>query len=87
MGYRILVVDDEVTLVNTVRAYLEKEGYTVRTALDGQSAVREARTFRPQITTAIFNSARMAVTMSSWTTQPNIVIYRLFPYSSYACWR
>ena len=32
MGYRILVVDDEVTLVNTVRAYLEKEGYTVRTA-------------------------------------------------------
>lgn len=49
MAYRILVVDDEVTLVNTVRAYLEQEGYTVRTALDGPAAVREARAFRPDL--------------------------------------
>jgi len=49
MAYKILVVDDEVTLVNTVRAYLENEGYVVRTSLDGQSAVREARAFRPDI--------------------------------------
>ena len=49
MGYRILVVDDEVTLLNTVRAYLEKEGYIVRTAHDGLAAVREARTFRPDL--------------------------------------
>ena len=32
MAYKILVVDDEVTLVNTVRAYLENEGYVVRTS-------------------------------------------------------
>ena len=49
MAYKILVVDDEVTLVNTVRAYLEQEGYIVRTALDGQAAVREARAFRPDL--------------------------------------
>ena len=49
MSYRILVVDDEATLVNTVRAYLENEGYIVRTALDGPSAVREARVFRPDL--------------------------------------
>jgi two-component system alkaline phosphatase synthesis response regulator PhoP len=49
MAYRILVVDDEVTLVNTVRAYLEQEGYIVRTALDGPTAVREARAFRPDL--------------------------------------
>ena len=49
MGYKILVVDDEVTLVNTVRAYLEQEDYIVRTALDGPSAVREARAFRPDL--------------------------------------
>jgi len=49
MSYRILVVDDEITLVNTVRAYLEQEGYTVRTAHDGPAAVREARLFRPDL--------------------------------------
>ncbi len=49
MGYKILVVDDEVMLVNTIRAYLEKEGYIVRTALDGPAAVREARAFQPDL--------------------------------------
>lgn len=49
MAYRILVVDDEVTLVNTVQAYLKQEGYIVRTALDGPTAVREARAFRPDL--------------------------------------
>lgn len=49
MAYRILVVDDEVTLVNTVQAYLEQEGYIVRTALDGPTALREARAFRPDL--------------------------------------
>jgi two-component system alkaline phosphatase synthesis response regulator PhoP len=49
MGYRILVVDDEITLVDTVRAYLERESYIVRTALDGPAAVREARAFRPDL--------------------------------------
>ena len=46
---KILVVDDEPNIVNTVQAYLEKEGYTVYTALDGPSALRAARTFRPDL--------------------------------------
>lgn len=36
-------------MVDTVRAYLEKEGYTVRTALDGPAAIREARDFEPDL--------------------------------------
>jgi two-component system alkaline phosphatase synthesis response regulator PhoP len=45
----ILVVDDEPTIVNTVQAYLEKEGYTVHTALDGHAALQAARAFRPDL--------------------------------------
>lgn len=47
--YTILVVDDEPTILNTVHAYLEKEGYTVQTALDGPSALKAARAFRPHL--------------------------------------
>ena len=46
---KILVVDDEPTIVNTVRAYLEREGYTVHTALDGPTALEIARTFEPDL--------------------------------------
>lgn len=35
----ILVVDDEGEIVNVVKAYLEKEGYTVLTAFNGKEAV------------------------------------------------
>ncbi|HEY51983.1 MAG TPA: response regulator transcription factor [Caldilineae bacterium] len=45
----ILVVDDEQPVRNTVRAYLEKEGYTVHTAADGPTALRAARAFRPDV--------------------------------------
>jgi two-component system alkaline phosphatase synthesis response regulator PhoP len=48
-SHRILVVDDEPTIVNTVQAYLEKEGYTVYTALDGPAALKAARAFRPDL--------------------------------------
>jgi two-component system alkaline phosphatase synthesis response regulator PhoP len=46
---KILVVDDEPTIVNTVRAYLEREGFTIRTALDGSTALEIARTFEPDL--------------------------------------
>jgi two-component system alkaline phosphatase synthesis response regulator PhoP len=46
---KILVVDDEPTIVNTVRAYLEREGFVVRTALDGPTAMEIARTFEPHL--------------------------------------
>jgi two-component system, OmpR family, alkaline phosphatase synthesis response regulator PhoP len=46
---KILVVDDEVGIVNNVRAYLEREGYTVNTAEDGPSALKAARAFSPDL--------------------------------------
>ena len=46
---KILVVDDEPNIVDTVQAYLEKEGYTVYTAMDGPSALKAARAFRPDL--------------------------------------
>ena len=47
--FKILIVDDEETIIDTVRAYLEPEGYTVYTAADGPSALRAARAFRPDL--------------------------------------
>lgn len=49
MAYKILVVDDEPTLLQTIRAYLEQAGYEVRTALNGQAALQEARVFEPDL--------------------------------------
>ena len=45
----ILVVDDEPTILGTVQAYLEQEGYTVHTALDGPTALKAARAFQPHL--------------------------------------
>lgn len=44
---RILVVDDENTLAELVSMALRYEGWDVRTAADGTSAVKVARDFRP----------------------------------------
>ena len=49
MAHKILVVDDELTLLNTVRAYLEQEGYIVQTATDGRSALHTFRHFQPEL--------------------------------------
>jgi two-component system alkaline phosphatase synthesis response regulator PhoP len=49
MVYRILVVDDEPTILDTVRAYLEQEGYTIRIARDGSTALNLTQTFRPDL--------------------------------------
>lgn len=48
-AYKILVVDDETTLLNTVRAYLEQEGYAVQTAVNGRSALQQFATFHPDL--------------------------------------
>jgi two-component system OmpR family response regulator len=44
---RVLVVDDEPTLAELLSMALRYEGWEVRSALDGQMAVRTARDFRP----------------------------------------
>ncbi|HEY3010939.1 MAG TPA: response regulator transcription factor [Micromonosporaceae bacterium] len=44
---RVLVVDDEATLAELLSMALRYEGWQVRTAADGTSAVRLARQFKP----------------------------------------
>jgi two-component system OmpR family response regulator len=46
---RVLVVDDEPTLAELLQMALRYEGWDVRTAGDGFTAVREARQFRPDV--------------------------------------
>jgi DNA-binding response OmpR family regulator len=45
----ILVVDDEAKLVRVVQAYLERDGYRVRTAADGAAALNLVRLQRPDL--------------------------------------
>ncbi|MBI2758963.1 MAG: response regulator transcription factor [Chloroflexi bacterium] len=46
---KILVIDDEPSIVNLVTAYLKPEGYEVFTATDGPSGLKAARAFRPDL--------------------------------------
>jgi DNA-binding response OmpR family regulator len=46
---KILVVDDEHSLVDLVRSYLEAEGYRVSEAFDGHSALQIAEQERPDV--------------------------------------
>jgi DNA-binding response OmpR family regulator len=48
-GRTVLVVDDEPTLVATVKYNLEREGYRVLTATDGEGALSLARSERPDL--------------------------------------
>ena len=45
----ILVADDEANIRELVTLYLEKEGFSVITASDGQAAVNSAREFQPDL--------------------------------------
>ncbi|MBL8147661.1 MAG: response regulator transcription factor [Anaerolineae bacterium] len=49
MAQRILLVDDEMSVLKSVRAYLEREGFVVATAEDGLTAVQLARSFQPNL--------------------------------------
>ena len=46
---KVLVVDDEPSIVGTLRAYLEQEGYTVHVAADGPAALKAAHALRPDL--------------------------------------
>jgi two-component system, OmpR family, response regulator len=46
---RALVVDDEPSLADLLTSVLRMDGWEVRTASDGTSAIREARDFRPDV--------------------------------------
>jgi two-component system, OmpR family, alkaline phosphatase synthesis response regulator PhoP len=46
---KILVIDDEPSIVNLIAAYLKPEGYDVHTAMDGPSGLKAARAFKPDL--------------------------------------
>jgi two-component system alkaline phosphatase synthesis response regulator PhoP len=46
---KILVIDDEPTIVNLVQAYLKPEGYEVFTATDGPLGLKAVRAFKPDL--------------------------------------
>src|SRR5512141_1135738 len=46
---KILVVDDEPSIINLVTAYLKPEGYEVYTATDGNAGLKAARAFKPDL--------------------------------------
>lgn len=46
---KILVIDDEPSIVNLVTAYLKPEGYEVHTAMDGPSGLKAAHAFKPDL--------------------------------------
>jgi DNA-binding response OmpR family regulator len=43
VAQRVLVVDDDRSIVKVLRGYLEKAGYKVLTAFDGDQALYEIR--------------------------------------------
>ncbi len=49
MSYQILVVEDDRTLRETLTYNLEREGYTVKTADNGHTALELARTWQPDL--------------------------------------
>ncbi|MEA4906576.1 MAG: response regulator transcription factor [Chloroflexi bacterium] len=49
MGEKILVVEDEIALQETLAYNLRKQGYEVETAGDGQAALELARQYKPNL--------------------------------------
>lgn len=47
--FKILAVDDEEPILELLKYNLEKAGYEVRTALNGEIAVEQAKRFRPNL--------------------------------------
>ena len=46
---KILIIDDEPSILNLVTAYLRPEGYEVYTASDGPSGLQAARAYKPDL--------------------------------------
>jgi two-component system response regulator ResD len=46
---KVLVVDDDVNICELLRLYLEKDGYKVRSAYDGEQAIMQFNQFNPNL--------------------------------------
>lgn len=46
---KILIIDDEPSIHTVITAYLKAEGYVYLSAMDGQTGLQTARTFKPDV--------------------------------------
>ncbi len=58
-AHRILVVDDEAYVTHVLRQYLERDGYSVRTASNGEQALEAAEDFEPEVVITDVQMPRM----------------------------
>ena len=56
---RVLIVDDEPTILSTVAAMLRMENYAVSTACDGQEGLDRARACQPDLIITDFNMPKL----------------------------
>ena len=49
MNKKALIIEDDGNIAELIRLYLEKDGFTVRTAGDGKTGLAEAKVFEPSI--------------------------------------
>ena len=48
-GETILIVDDEINIIKLVKLYLEREGFQVKSAMDGREALQSVKQLQPSI--------------------------------------
>lgn len=46
---KILIIDDEKSLIDVVTAYVKEAGYEAYTAIDGPSGLKATRRFKPDL--------------------------------------
>lgn len=56
---RILIVDDEVQVLESLRRLLRREGFDIEVALSGEEALEKLRTFTPDIVISDFRMRGM----------------------------
>lgn len=57
---KILVVDDDETIIVIFRTYLAKDGHTVETAMDGQEGLKKVASFKPDLVLLDINMPNMS---------------------------
>ena len=48
-GYKVLIVDDDINVHQSLMPYFRREGYTILSAYDGEEAIRMLQTVRPDM--------------------------------------
>jgi len=57
---KILVVDDDDTILLVFRTHLSKAGHTMETAIDGMEALKKVTSFKPELILLDINMPRMS---------------------------